>query len=457
MVRLFYVRMKQHRFQFTIISIVIAASFFCIRTTYAANPYQVTVKNNDRQLEILDTTDGSFSLPVTIQLSNDTRDIQAMWLQIGATYTLVALVREDNKVRLQLFDTTGNVLGKKRVFKMNPVNGKTINIMRFQAAIVNGQFQLATKAIKLRYNQPIKVLQKNFTVNVNNSNPFTLASIHPKDITYPDLDHLSNEEGGLALLNFERESAGLLPVSRNSTLDQGCVKHVEYMRRNDILSHGEDSSKSGYTEEGAKAGMNSDLGGNVTTSMPHAIIQWTTAIYHRFPMLGNGLNTVGWAVSSLSNAGYYYTCLNVYGDADIYALSGTEVNTLYYDVDNFPPIPYPGVNQHYVPTTFSSGESPDPITAFGGEYPVGQPISLTFPSDDTVTDLAMTLKDEKGNTISGYFRAPDDPTDPNTIYQGNSVSFIPKTPLKNSTTHQVKVTGKRNNKDYSKEWQFRTE
>lgn len=440
------------------LTLTVAISIFGFSSTVqAANTLQLTIKNNDHQIEILDTADDSFALPVTIQLPDTSRDIQAMWLQIGSTYDVAALVWEDDRVRFYLYDSAGKLLGKKRVFKMNSAEGKTLSVMRFKAVVVNNQFQLAAKAIKLKYGQPIKLLQKNFTVNASNDSPFSLASTTPKDITYPDLDHLSSESGGLELLNFERQSAGLLPVARNTTLDQGCQKHVEYMRLNEVLSHGEDSSLPGYTEEGEAAGMNSDLAANVTNSMPHAIEVWTTAIYHRLPMITNGLNTVGWAVSSISNEGYYYSCLNVYGDADLYVLGDTDVNKTFYEVENHAPIPYPGVNQHHVPATFSSGESPDPIAAFGGDYPVGQPVSLTFSSDDTVSNLAMTLKDEQGNSVSGYFRAPDDPTDPNEPYQGNSVTLIPKSPLKATTTYKAKVTGKRNNKDYSKEWQFRTE
>jgi hypothetical protein len=147
----------------------------------------------------------------------------------------------------------------------------------------------------------------------------------------------------------------------------------------------------------------------------------------------------------------------VWGDTAASALSGADNYKTYFDANNYEPIPYPGINQHHIPPDFSTGEEPNPLAAFGGTYPAGQPISLTFPMRERLNDFNVTLQDENNKNIVGYFRMPGDYSDPNSLYQGSSISFIPQQPLQHATTYKVTVTGQRNNQDYKKEWQFRTE
>lgn len=419
----------------------------------------LTVDNDAHQLVIDNYVAGKFfPETATIQYNDTSKDIQGMRLQRDDVTYVLGLVWDQNVLTLNLYDDAGEKIGQRDVFKANHDKGKDFNVMRLEAVTVNGEALIQVRAIKLTYAQPTSLERKRFDVKPSADRPLPLANIYSKTIAYPDLSGLDNETAGGALFNYERMAAGLLTVKRNSDLDDGCAKHDEYMRLNDELTHSEEETKPGYTTEGAAAGLNSDLAERSTTDMTSAILLWTTAIYHRMPMLGNGMRTFGWDVTDTTSAsGVHYTCLNVYGGADVYNISGSNDDTTYYEIENYEPIPYPGVNQGHIPTTFSSGENPDPIAAFGGTYPVGQPVSLIFSDNDTVTAMSMTLTNEVGASITGYFRAPDDPTDPNSDYQNNAVTFIPEVPLSAKTTYTVTVSGQRNDKSYSKEWQFRTE
>lgn len=418
----------------------------------------LTVDNDDDQLIIDNYTDEIFPDTTVVEYPDTSKDIQAMRIERDGEIYVLSLVWNQNVLTLYLYDDSGKKLGKREVFKANHDKGKDFSVMRLEAVTINGEALIQVRAIKLTYAQPTSLERKRFEVKPTSDSPLPLNNTYSKTIAYPDLASMDNESGGHALFNYERMAAGLLSVKRSSTLDGACAKHDEYMRLNDELTHSEEVGKPGYTEEGAQAGMDSDLGVRSNQDMSGSIIMWTTAIYHRFPMLGNGMRTYGWDITDQTSAsGGYYTCLNVYGGTDFYNISGDANDTTYYEIENYEPIPYPGVNQGHIPPTFATGESPDPIAAFGGSYPVGQPVSLSFPDSDTVTELSMTMTDEAGKSIAGYFRAPDDPSDPNSLYQGNAVTFIPKSPLAAQTTYKIKVTGKRNNASYTKEWQFRTE
>ncbi len=442
-----------------LIIIVVTALFPA--SSWAAADVALTVSNIDHTIIIDDYSDSSSGLPksVTLELANDTKDIQALRIVRNNTSYVVGLIWEaDNDLQLRLYSTKGKQLAKRTVFQANYSSGQDFSIVRLAATTFQNLPAVQVRAVKLTYAQPITLERKRFRLRPANNKPITLLQTSSRAIFAPSLAGLDNESAGHELYNYQRLATGVLPIKRDAELDDRCAKHVEYMRLNDVLTHYEEAGLPGYTAEGATGGMESDLAANFNTSMPATIWLWITAIYHRLPMFSPAMHHYGWAVANTTSAsGYYYSCLNVYGGADTYQLSGDQTNTTYYDVNNYEPIPYPGVNQKLIPTTFSSGETPDPLTAFGGSWPAGQPISLSFSSADTIEQMAMTVSDEHGQAVAGYFRAPNDSADPNSIYQLNAITFIPKSPLASKTTYQVKVTGQRNDRDYQKEWQFRTE
>ncbi|HEX8104990.1 MAG TPA: hypothetical protein VF533_20380 [Solirubrobacteraceae bacterium] len=61
-------------------------------------------------------------------------------------------------------------------------------------------------------------------------------------------------------LNAQRAAHGLpAGIAEDAALSDGCTKHNAYGRLNDVLTHGEDPSKPGYTPEGDQAGKTSVL------------------------------------------------------------------------------------------------------------------------------------------------------------------------------------------------------
>ncbi|MBI2410697.1 MAG: hypothetical protein HYV32_02280 [Candidatus Kerfeldbacteria bacterium] len=443
---------KKIWFALVLLSAVVFPSF-----VFAAGP-QITIDNTEDAVTILKNPD-SFSGETFILSYDGAQDIQAMRINRDDVYYVVTAVKKANAIRLRLYTNAGEKLAGRLVF--SKTDEQAFGAMKFDVLTNNEQVAFRVRTVKMNASgRPTRFLRKTFYIRPTSDHTMKRRTAGVKKIEYPNFSDKTNEEGGLALLNYQRLASGILPVQRTTELDSGCALHVEYLRLNDTLSHFEEEGNPGYTEEGSAAGQASNLAGMYNnTSMIKAIGIWTTAIYHRLPMFNNGLQSVGWAVSSTSASNYNYACINVGTSKDYGELtqSGTENNFTYYDPYNHDPIPYPGVGQTHIPTTFGTGESPDPLEDFNGTYPAGEPISLIFSDNDTVSDMAMTLTDASGNSLSGYFRAPDDPEDPNSIYQGNSVTFIAEEPLDSAMTYTVNVTGKVNDTSYSKEWSFTTE
>lgn len=434
---------------------LLAISFILWPLASSAEEPTVEVKTSERKISI--TQD--FEQQV-LEFNNKTKDIQVVRImRDNKSYLVVARMTAD-VVRLYVYTMAGELIDKKKVFTAH--GDKDFSVILLEAKQKDEDTQLLQiRAIKLNeHTQPIKLLRKRYIIRPENNNPISRTNTKASNIVYPpNLSGLDNETAGLRLFNAERLAAGLLPIHYSADLNAGCALHAEYMRLNEYLGHSEDSTKPGYTEDGAQAGQDSNLNQQRNTSMPNSVEVLTTAIYHRMPMMRNNVRATGWAVSSASSQGKYYACINVWGEFSFSALTtySNEYNTTIYNPDNHDPIPYPGVNQTHISPIFDTGEVPDPIEDFGGDFPVGYPIMLTFSKDVTVTNMSMKLYHPNGAELQGYFRAPNDPTDPYEIYQGNSVTFIPEAPLANSTTYTVRVTGKVNDEAYTKEWKFSTE
>jgi len=429
---------------------------FPLKTWGVTGPY-VSVDTAHRKITITNDTSVKDYAVYTLEFDNKIKDLQVVRLtRAGSSYYLV-MTRTNKKVRLILYDEQVNKISSKLINVI--YHQKNWGYAKLSPKTIDNTKILEIKILKLNKNaKPLSLVLQRYTISPDQEQIFKRTEKKEENIVVPNVSDNDDDTASLKLLNYQRQASGLLPVKHNESLDAGCALHVEYLRLNDILTHGEDINKQGYTEEGAEAGMASDLAAQSNKKFANAIPLWFTAIYHRFPMIDNGLQGVGWAVSAQSNIGYYYKCLNVYGDKEygVITVAGRAVDTTFYNVDNFEPIAFPGRGQIQVDPIFDSGESPDPIADFSGSYPVGQPISLTFSDNQTVSTMKISLKDNQGNNVTGYARVPNDPNDPNSIYQGNSVSFIAEQPLNNNTKYTVSVSGKVNNQDYQTSWKFTT-
>lgn len=431
--------------------VFVLSGVFYGQTAQATTGPTVTLYKDDKQIMITDATNEF------IQFDPDTRDIQALRLPQGGDYYVAVLLWEDQTLKLQLYTTVGELLDQITVLTLS--NDKTFSVVKL--AYDNELDAMRVQAnLRNSKNRPAQLVTKWYTLNGTPA----LAQIDTerKKIKYPKKKlQDDNDAAGLAFFNWERAAGGLLPVARLNVLDDKCALHAEYMRLNDEITHTEETANPGYTTDGYAAGTESNLTGQYNTSLYNGVDILTTAIYHRLPMLRNNLHHIGWAVSEVSDQGSRYGCLNVYAaqawDVTYSNLQLADDYVTVYDPDNHEPLPYPGVRQNHVPIDFITGEHPDPLEDFGGTYPSGYPVSLIFPYEDVVTDMSVKLTAPNGNVLDGYFRGPNDSSDPNAVYQGNTITFIPTKPLHYDKTYQVKVEGSRNGENYSKQWQFTTE
>jgi uncharacterized protein YkwD len=393
-----------------------------------------------------------------IALGDKVIDVQAVRISQGGKPYIVALLKHKRRLTLNVYNYTGQRLTQRIVRTVQ--EPYRIGAARLEHVTSNGGSTMQIRYINVNDNtdEPVTYLRQRYLIKPNGKKIITKKTTVSLAITEPTWPTTETTDDIIDFLGAARLSAGLLPVKYSSSINAGCVLHAEYMRLNDDMTHYEDSTKPGYTEAGAAAGLESVLTYQYSSSMIAAIDLWLEAPYHRFALLQPELVHIGWAVSDPLNYNEFYdkyfTCLNSAAGTETVA-SGYEKNTTYWEHQNHEPIPYPGVNQINVPTTFYGNETPDPLDAFDGTYPAGYAISLIFSDNDEIDDVAITVTDEAGKTIAGYVRGPDDPTDPNTLYQGNATLFIAEEPLDYSTTYMVTVTAQRNSKDYEKTWNFR--
>lgn len=385
-----------------------------------------------------------------------TTDLQALRLRPAGEYSIVILRWHKQKLDLLVYTDTASLLKKITVAA---AQGQ----QHFSVVKLDNTHGVRVRGIRLNSRgQPTTLITRRYKIRPKKKSVITLKQRHNSRIAYPEeILQQDNDTAGLAYLNWERQSAGVLPVSRREVLDEKCALHAEYMRLNNEITHYEDPTKAGYTEDGYEAGTESNLDGQYNTSMMNGVDILTTAIYHRLPMIRTNLHHIGWALSEPSSTGLHYGCLNVYAaeawDVTYASLQIDKNDVTAYDPDNHEPIPYPGVGQDHIPIDFITGETPDPISDFGGTFPTGYPISLTFAYGEKIEKASMKLLKPNGMRVDGYFRAPNDQDDPNRVYQGNTITLIPKEPLRYATTYTVNVSAQRNGKAYKKRWQFTTE
>ncbi len=385
-------------------------------------------------------------------------DVQAMRISQNDDPYILVLLRTKHKLRLKLYDDDTTLLATRTVRAVNEP---------YRIGAVRLEYLTNAKAIQVRFirinddtDEPITYIRKRFLVKPSNDKIIQLIRSSSSAIAEPTATDNETDAAILDYLAAARLSAGALPIKRNTSLDYGCALHAEYMRVNDDMTHDEDSTAAGYTEEGAEAGTRSVITYQYDNSLVSALDLWLAAPYHRFLLLYPELTSTGWAMSdALAYNEYYnkyFACMNV-TDGTATASSGYDTNTTYWNYQNHEPIPYPGVNQLNVPVAFHGNEEPDPLEAFGGTYPTGYAVSLIFSGQDTITAATVALVDEHGNTKTGYLRTPNEADDPNQYFQGNAILFIAEEPFEYSTTYTATVTAQRNGSDYEKIWSFRTE
>jgi hypothetical protein len=109
---------------------------------------------------------------------------------------------------------------------------------------------------------------------------------------------------GWERVNAVRRAAGLEAVPLDEELCAGAALHARYLDLNKgrpelegLRAHYEVPGLPGYTEEGARAGQESDLSfGDATPT--DAVEVWLATLYHRTPILSRRLRAVGFAAGA---------------------------------------------------------------------------------------------------------------------------------------------------------------
>lgn len=401
--------------------------------------------------------DGTFNN--SISFGSNVTDVQAIRIVRQGQSYIVVLTRTYQQLRLDLYDFTGQRL--ERTVVRTLADPYRIGADRLEYKHTNGVSYLQVRYIRVNdiSDQPITYHRKRYRVRPNQPNRIALQASTKQTITALQSPASETSASIVSYLSAARLLSGMLPIIHDASLDHGCELHAEYMRLNDDMTHYETEGNPGYTTDGAATGPISVITYQYTDSITSAIDLWLKAPYHRFDLLYPELISVGWAMSDVlpSDTSWdkYFACMNIISGAEVIA-HGYEKNITYWNYDNHEPIPYPGVNQTETPVIFSGSEEPDPLEALGGSYPVGYPISLIFPLDDTIEEANLILTDEQGNTVTGYLRTPYEADDPNQYYQGNAILFMPTVPLEYNATYTVTATATRNQAAYEKTWSFST-
>ncbi len=275
----------------------------------------------------------------------------------------------------------------------------------------------------------------------------------------------TGKQGAVDWLNGERRKCKLPPVELGDELTDGAQKHADYLVKNDahpstkgLGAHQEDQSLPGYTPEGARAGMQSDIG---RAAPPQAMKGMLGTFYHRMPLLHPDLRKIGIGYATVSGGandggaegggrgrggrgwggggwGRAWCVIDYSGKG--------EKDEKAPRVVVYPPDKATNVQLHF------AGEEPDPIPQ-GEDQEAGMPVTLGFVDGEQVTEADVELR-EAGVKVEGYLSSPEKPA--RSDFPNEGICFIAKNPLSPSTKYHVKVTAKVNGEAYVKEWDFTT-
>ena len=181
----------------------------------------------------------------------------------------------------------------------------------------------------------------------------------------PGAPTLSNNiaADGLAWINYRRGQLGVPLLVRNSIIDRAAQSHSDYQRVNNVVTHEQVSTNSGFTgvrtqDRMRAAGYVFGSGGyageviSATTSASgfYMAEELITAIYHRFAIFEPKFSEIG--TGSATNASNY-----TYFTANFAAPNGFTAGLGRGNLAH-----WPGASQTLVPTSFlSDNETPDPV------------------------------------------------------------------------------------------------
>ncbi len=289
---------------------------------------------------------------------------------------------------------------------------------------------------------------------------FTVAPGAPATLPPPD----PAQEAALAAVNAYRAGLNLPPVILNNALDRATQQQADFYQANasryaatGLSVHEQNPAWPGFVGRApwGRDGYYGYPGGESaedqadTANPARALRWWMDSVYHRFPVIDPGVAAVGFgaAPGNSGSPNTSYMDFGYFGSAPVAASTA---------------VVYPADGQMGVPAAFQAGENPNPLAAFpGASYPVGYPITVSFPSPD-VTGVAVTsatLSGAGGGPVPFYLLTPQN--DPNQGELGAAFALIPQRPLDQNSFYRVTVQGTCTQNDastftFSRSWSFAT-
>lgn len=226
----------------------------------------------------------------------------------------------------------------------------------------------------------------------------------------------------LRLINDLRLANGLVPVMLDPELSRACELHSRYCAENGI-SHDEDPSKPGYSEEGARAGAASSVASCASPKDAAAAIY--AQVFHRFTIVDPLTARIG-----------------IGSSGSITSIDGHsgQVSRRW----RWPSvIPAPGVTGQ--PRDFDDRESP---RAYPRDMQPGFPVTLQFKGASPV-DVTAELRrgSANGRELPLLLSWPEKPASTYIPDNFGSIFLVPTARLDPFTTYAYRITFKRGGKD----------
>ena len=245
-------------------------------------------------------------------------------------------------------------------------------------------------------------------------------------------------------INYHRDLAGLNPLTISDVLCQASQAHADYLNINNLATHEEDSSKTGFTGQWAKDRANyfgydwASIGEVISFGLDaeEGVDSLIKAIYHRIILLGPQYTEVGIGDASHPTYGMVQVInparpKNIPAPTNIIAV-------------------YPANQQEDVPIKFDSDQEwPDPVPDKGV---VGYPVSVHLSDDYNVILKEFTISLNGTQLDAKIIHKGNDSN-----IKSNAFALIPMDPLEPSTVYDVYFEAEVNGNFFSKKWTFTTE
>jgi hypothetical protein len=244
-------------------------------------------------------------------------------------------------------------------------------------------------------------------------------------------------------LNAERRANGIpSAIKENTSWSDACAAHVHYMTVNNVLTHPEDSSLSGYTKLGDWAGTNAVLAENAPWLQDANPFE--TAPLHLIQMLDPALSIVGVDIGSS------FLCMTTWPGYTEQSVPQRRIFT------------FPGDGAHAVPASETARELPATPQQFVG-IPVGKttgPHLFAYGTgfgdagyDAHVTHASLTGPDGKPVAIKTVDRKTREVGE---ALPPGSAMIIPVDPLVTGAPYEASITIDSKLGSTSYTWTFKT-